>query len=245
MRLAAGQEINFAGDGIEDHAMPLIKVKPTSPGRRALVKVVTPELHKGEPHWPLVGRRAEGSGRNNHGRVTMRHQGGGHKQHCAWSISAATRTASRPRSSGSSTTRTAARTSRCCSTPTASAATSSRRKASQAGAQLMSGSEAPIKAGQHAAAAQHPDRHHRALRRDAAGQGRAARALGGRRACRCWRAKARTRSCACARARSARCTSIAAPPSARRATRSTTSSRSARPGACAGAACGRPCAAWR
>ena len=34
--------------------MPLVKVKPTSPGRRALVKVVTPELHKGEPHWPLV-----------------------------------------------------------------------------------------------------------------------------------------------------------------------------------------------
>ena len=34
--------------------MPLIKVKPTSPGRRALVKVVTPELHKGEPHWPLL-----------------------------------------------------------------------------------------------------------------------------------------------------------------------------------------------
>ena len=34
--------------------MPLMKVKPTSPGRRALVKVVSPNLHKGEPHWPLV-----------------------------------------------------------------------------------------------------------------------------------------------------------------------------------------------
>ena len=34
--------------------MPLVKVKPTSPGRRALVKVVTPELHKGEPFWPLT-----------------------------------------------------------------------------------------------------------------------------------------------------------------------------------------------
>jgi large subunit ribosomal protein L2 len=34
--------------------MPLVKVKPTSPGRRSLVKVVTPGLHKGEPHWPLV-----------------------------------------------------------------------------------------------------------------------------------------------------------------------------------------------
>jgi len=61
--------------------MPLMKVKPTSPGRRALVKVVTPDLHKGEPHWPLVERQTKNSGRNNHGRITMRHQGGGHKQH--------------------------------------------------------------------------------------------------------------------------------------------------------------------
>src|SRR5881628_3605571 len=61
--------------------MPLVKVKPTSPGRRALVKVVTPELHKGEPHWPLTQEQRRGSGRNNHGRVTMRHQGGGHKHH--------------------------------------------------------------------------------------------------------------------------------------------------------------------
>ncbi len=61
--------------------MPLIKVKPTSPGRRALVKVVTPELHKGEPHWPLTATKMRTSGRNNHGRVTMRHQGGGHTQH--------------------------------------------------------------------------------------------------------------------------------------------------------------------
>ena len=61
--------------------MPLIKVKPTSPGRRALVKVVTPELHKGEPHWPLTATKTRTSGRNNHGRITVRHQGGGHKQH--------------------------------------------------------------------------------------------------------------------------------------------------------------------
>jgi large subunit ribosomal protein L2 len=61
--------------------MPLMKVKPTSPGRRALVKVVTPDLHKGEPHWPLVEQQMRGSGRNNHGRVTVRHKGGGHKHH--------------------------------------------------------------------------------------------------------------------------------------------------------------------
>ena len=61
--------------------MPLMKVKPTSPGRRSLVKVVTPNLHKGEPHWPLVERQTKNSGRNNYGRITMRHQGGGHKHH--------------------------------------------------------------------------------------------------------------------------------------------------------------------
>ena len=61
--------------------MPLMKVKPTSPGRRALVKVVSPDLHKGEPHRPLVEPQSRGSGRNNLGRVTTRHKGGGHKQH--------------------------------------------------------------------------------------------------------------------------------------------------------------------
>src|SRR3970282_377423 len=61
--------------------MPLVKVKPTSPGRRALVKVVTPGLHKGEPHWPLTASQSKTTGRNNHGRITMRHKGGRHKQH--------------------------------------------------------------------------------------------------------------------------------------------------------------------
>ena len=61
--------------------MAVIKVKPTSPGRRAVVKVVHKHLHKGEPHWPLVESQKRGSGRNNAGRVTTRHKGGGHKHH--------------------------------------------------------------------------------------------------------------------------------------------------------------------
>jgi large subunit ribosomal protein L2 len=61
--------------------MPLIKVKPTSPGRRALVKVVTPELHKGKPIAGLLEKKSSKAGRNNMGHVTTRHQGGGHKQH--------------------------------------------------------------------------------------------------------------------------------------------------------------------
>jgi large subunit ribosomal protein L2 len=61
--------------------MPLVKVKPTSAGRRALVKVINPQLHKGKPHASLVEKKVRGSGRNNQGRITTRHQGGGHKRH--------------------------------------------------------------------------------------------------------------------------------------------------------------------
>jgi len=61
--------------------MALIKVKPTSPGRRAVVKVVTPGLHKGKPVAALLEPQKRGSGRNNNGHITVRHKGGGHKQH--------------------------------------------------------------------------------------------------------------------------------------------------------------------
>jgi large subunit ribosomal protein L2 len=60
--------------------MALVKPKPTSPGRRAVVQVVTPGLHKGGPHLPLLEKQVKKSGRNHYGRVTVRHQGGGHKQ---------------------------------------------------------------------------------------------------------------------------------------------------------------------
>jgi large subunit ribosomal protein L2 len=61
--------------------MALVKVKPTSPGRRALVKVVNPDLHKGKPFAGLVEKKNRSSGRNNNGHITTRHKGGGHKQH--------------------------------------------------------------------------------------------------------------------------------------------------------------------
>jgi len=61
--------------------MALVKVKPTSAGRRALVKVVSPQLHKGDPYGPLLEKQIRGSGRNNLGHITTRHKGGGHKQH--------------------------------------------------------------------------------------------------------------------------------------------------------------------
>ena len=61
--------------------MALVKVKPTSPGRRAVVKVVNDSLYKGKPFAALVESQSKNAGRNNNGRVTTRHQGGGHKQH--------------------------------------------------------------------------------------------------------------------------------------------------------------------
>lgn len=60
--------------------MALIKTKPTSAGRRFVVKTKTPDLHKGEPHEPLLEKKGRKGGRNNAGRITTRHRGGGHKQ---------------------------------------------------------------------------------------------------------------------------------------------------------------------
>jgi len=61
--------------------MPVVKTKPTSAGRRFVVKVVNPELHRGGPYKPLLDSQKRTGGRNNAGRITTRHQGGGHKQH--------------------------------------------------------------------------------------------------------------------------------------------------------------------
>ncbi|MFL0808316.1 MAG: 50S ribosomal protein L2 [Oceanobacter sp.] len=61
--------------------MALVKTKPTSAGRRHLVKVVNSELHKGKPHAALLEKKSKTGGRNNNGRITTRHIGGGHKHH--------------------------------------------------------------------------------------------------------------------------------------------------------------------
>lgn len=61
--------------------MALVKTKPTSPGRRFVVKVVRSELHKGDPYAQLVESKNRINGRNNQGRITVRYRGGGHKRH--------------------------------------------------------------------------------------------------------------------------------------------------------------------
>ena len=60
--------------------MAIIKAKPTSAGRRFVVSVKS-DLYKGKPHKPLLDKKSKNGGRNNNGRITVRHQGGGHKQH--------------------------------------------------------------------------------------------------------------------------------------------------------------------
>lgn len=61
--------------------MALKPLKPTSPGQRFAVRVVTPGLHKGAPHRSLTRPLPGRGGRNNAGRITTRHRGGGHKRH--------------------------------------------------------------------------------------------------------------------------------------------------------------------
>ncbi|MEH6650412.1 MAG: 50S ribosomal protein L2 [Motiliproteus sp.] len=61
--------------------MAIVKCKPTSAGRRHVVKVVNNDLHKGAPYAPLLEKQSKSGGRNNNGRITTRHIGGGHKQH--------------------------------------------------------------------------------------------------------------------------------------------------------------------
>jgi len=61
--------------------MAVVKSKPTSAGRRHVVTVVNNDLHKGAPYAPLLSKQSKSGGRNNNGRITTRHVGGGHKQH--------------------------------------------------------------------------------------------------------------------------------------------------------------------
>lgn len=61
--------------------MAILKSKPTSPGSRFVIRIKNDELHKGKPYAPLLEKKSRSGGRNNQGRITTRHIGGGHKQH--------------------------------------------------------------------------------------------------------------------------------------------------------------------
>jgi len=125
----------------------LVKIKPVTPGQRQQVRVVHRDLYKGRPVAQLIERKSKKGGRNMHGEITMRHQGGGHKQHYR-------KVDFRRDKDGI-----AAKVERLEYDPNRSAfiallcyADGERRyiiapKGIAAGAQLVSGAEAPIKAG--------------------------------------------------------------------------------------------------
>ena len=106
--------------------MPIRRYKPTSPGRRFMSVSTFEEVTKSEPEKSLLAPLTKKGGRNANGRITTRHQGGGHKRRYRIIDFKRRRTACRPRSRRSSTTRTGRRASRCSITPTGRRATSSR-----------------------------------------------------------------------------------------------------------------------
>ena len=61
--------------------MALLKLKPRTPGQRGTVRVINKELHKGRSYPALTTAKNAINGRNNSGRITVRHRGGGHKRH--------------------------------------------------------------------------------------------------------------------------------------------------------------------
>ena len=177
-RLKAGQEINFAAG--EMQVMALVKVKPTSPGRRALVKVVNRDSAQGAARRRRSSRSSQSkrAGRNTYGHITMRHQGGGHKQHYRIIDF-------RRNKDGDSGQGRAHRVRSEPQRPPRAALLRRRRAPLRHRGQGRRGGRAADErlgradqAGQHAAAAQHPGRHDHPLRRDAARQGRADRARG-------------------------------------------------------------------
>ena len=108
--------------------MPVVKAKPTSPGRRFVVKVVNPDLHKGEPYKPLLEKKSKSGGRNNRGRITTRHIGGGHKQKYRVIDFKRNKDGITAEVESLSTTQTEPRTLRSLNTKTVKDATSSRPK---------------------------------------------------------------------------------------------------------------------
>ena len=100
--------------------MPLRSYRPTSPGMRETTRSTFEEITTDEPHKPLTERLLRRAGRNNQGKLTVRHQGSGHKRLYRvidWKRDkSACPRGSRP----SSTTRTARRASACSTTPMAS-----------------------------------------------------------------------------------------------------------------------------
>jgi large subunit ribosomal protein L2 len=61
--------------------MAVKKYKPTSPGRRGMTGHTFEEITTSKPERSLLIHKRRHAGRNNQGRITVRHRGGGHKKH--------------------------------------------------------------------------------------------------------------------------------------------------------------------
>ena len=209
--------------------MAVIKMKPTSPGQRGMVKISRDHLYKGEAHAPLLEPQFQKAGRNNNGHITTRHKGGGHKHHY--------RVVDFVRNKDGIP----AKVERIEYDPNRTAhialvcyADGERRyiiapRGLEAGATLLSRFGSPDPRRQHAADPQHPGGFDHPLHRAASpARARRSRVRPALRR-RCWPAKASTPRSACARVKCARSTSNAAPPSVKSPTKSTACASSARP----------------
>ena len=198
--------------------MAIRKYKPTTPGRRGASGSDFAEITRSEPEKSLVRPLHSKGGRNVHGRVTARHQGGGHKRayrlidfrrhdkdgvpakvaHIEYDPNRTARIALLHYVDGEKRYIIARRgCSRATGSRTARARTSSRAT--------------PCRCS--------PSRPARSSTRSSCAPVGARRSRGRRaRASSCWPRKARTRLCVCRPARSAGCPSSAARPSARSAT---------------------------
>ena len=225
--------------------MAIVKVKPTSPGRRAMVKVVNKNLHKGEPYAPLLDSKARKPAVTTTATSPRAIRAVVTSSTIVSSISVARRMAS------------PAKVERLEYDPNRSANIAlvllrrrrtplhhrpeghDRRPAADVG--LGSADQCR----QHAADPQHSGRYDDPLHRNAAGQGRANRALGWHVGACCWLVKASTRRFVCARAKCVACTSNAVQRSVKLATKSIACARSARLARIAGAVSARRCVALR
>ena len=223
--------------------MAIRRYKPTSPGRRFMTVSSFEEVTKPKPEKALTTKLTKKGGRNNKGRITTRHQGGGHKRRYRVDrLQAPRRTASRQRSRRSSTTRTARRGSRCCTTRTVRRATSSPRRGC-----VSARPSSPARRRTSSRATRSRSRTSRPARssttssssRAGAARWRAAPA----RASSSWPRTTATACCGCRPARCAACRSRVAPQWVRSVTSTTRTSRAARQAAAAGRASARPCEA--
>ncbi len=225
--------------------MPVVKVKPTSAGRRAVVKVVSPHLHKGAPFAALLESQHRTAGRNNNGHITTRHRGGGHKQHYRLIDFRRNDKDGIP-----------AKVERLEYDPNRTAhlallcyADGERRyilapRGVAVGTTLISGAAAPIKAGNTLPIRNIPVGSTIHAVESCQARGRSWRARPVPRSS-CSPVRACTPSFVCAQARSAACMSIVGPPWVKSVTKSTTCAKSVKPVRCVGVVFVRPSVASR